>query len=555
MKWSKLLCLIIAFSTTTPSFAQPTMGLFFKDPGSLDGYVLFAPIMSNNTYLIDKCGREVHQWTSSRKPGQSVYLLPDGSLLRPGSTNNTTFNAGGSGGIIERFDWSSSLLWSYPISDTAQCQHHDICHLPNGHILAIVWEKKSIVDALAQGRNPALLGSALWSEKVVELLPSGTGSATIVWEWHVWDHLNQDYDVSLPAYDTINNHPELININYYTGMASNADWLHINAIAYNADLDQVMLSSHNFNEIWVIDHSTTTAEAASHTGGTSNKGGDLLYRWGNPAAYNQGTTTDRKLFGQHNAHWIPNGITDSGKIIVFNNGQGRPGGNHSSIDIIDPPVDGSGNYAYTPGSPFAPATTAWSYVADTPANFYATNISGVQRLSNGNTLICNGPAGTFFEIDAAKNSVWKYINPVNATGPMTQGATPTQNLVFRCSFYDAAYAGFSGHTLSPGTAIEINPLPDPCSGTGLQPIIVDDAAILTAVNPFSETIQLLSTEDLSHVTIAMRGLAGNTITTWQNASLQSSTPYTLVANGLPSGMYILTVYSGHHVYNLKLYKH
>jgi hypothetical protein len=32
----------------------------------------------------------------------SRVILPDGSLLRPGNTNNTIFNAGGKGGVIEK---------------------------------------------------------------------------------------------------------------------------------------------------------------------------------------------------------------------------------------------------------------------------------------------------------------------------------------------------------------------------------------------------------------------------------------------------------------------
>ena len=63
-----------------------------------------------------------------------------------------------------------------------------------------------------------------------------------------------------------------------------ADWMHSNAVAYNAELDQVLLNVLEFNEFWIIDHSTTTAEAAGHTGGKHGKGGDLLYRWGNPRA-------------------------------------------------------------------------------------------------------------------------------------------------------------------------------------------------------------------------------------------------------------------------------
>lgn len=59
----------------------------------------------------------------------------------------------------------------------------------------------------------------------------------------------------------------------------------MNGIDYNPVLDQIALSTHNLNEWYIIDHSTTTAEAATSSGGNSGKGGDLLYRWGNPAAY------------------------------------------------------------------------------------------------------------------------------------------------------------------------------------------------------------------------------------------------------------------------------
>src|SRR5436190_22051875 len=108
----KYIFLILISSCALDSGAQQTVGLFTQDPGSLDGYVLFSPIVSNNTYLIDKCGYLVHTWTSTHHPGQSVYLNEDGTLLRPGSTNNSVFTSGGNGGIIERFSWNSSLLWS-----------------------------------------------------------------------------------------------------------------------------------------------------------------------------------------------------------------------------------------------------------------------------------------------------------------------------------------------------------------------------------------------------------------------------------------------------------
>ena len=75
---------------------------------------------------------------------------------------------------------------------------------------------------------------------------------------------------------------------------------HANGIDYNADLDQIVLSFREVSEFWVIDHNTTTEEAAGPAG-------DLLYRWGNPEAYDRGKPADRQLFFQHDAKWVPDG--------------------------------------------------------------------------------------------------------------------------------------------------------------------------------------------------------------------------------------------------------
>ena len=66
------------------------------------------------------------------------------------------------------------------------------------------------------------------------------------------------------------------------GGQANGDWMHVNAIDYNPYLDQIAISARHQDEIYIIDHSTTTEEAASHSGGNSGMGGDFLYRWGNP---------------------------------------------------------------------------------------------------------------------------------------------------------------------------------------------------------------------------------------------------------------------------------
>ena len=72
-------------------------------------------------------------------------------------------------------------------------------------------------------------------------------------------------------------------------------WDHMNSVAHNEKLDQIVLSVRGFNEIWGIDHGTTTQEAADHSGGKRGKGGDLLYRWGKPAAYKRGANRDKSV--------------------------------------------------------------------------------------------------------------------------------------------------------------------------------------------------------------------------------------------------------------------
>ena len=113
---------------------------------------------------------------------------------------------------------------------------------------------------------------------------------------------------------------------------------------------------------------------------------------------------------------------------------------------------------------FDPDTLSWQYTATPPTNFFASNISGAHRLENGNTLICDGPQGRYFEVDSTGSLVWDYVNPVVNTGPLYQGqAIPiqggpqasTMNRTFRVHRYPTDYLGFVGHDLDPMGPIEL----------------------------------------------------------------------------------------------------
>jgi hypothetical protein len=544
--------------------AQVTVGLQLHHKGSLDsGYVLFSPIGNTTTFLIDKCGRLVHTWPSVYSPGLSVYLLPDGSILRTGMVRDSNpFSSGaGVGGIIEKIDWNGNVVWSYKLYDSTQCQHHDIEPLPNGNILAVVWDKKTLAEARAAGRRPLMEPTEVWSEKVIEIKPSGTHGGTIVWQWNVWDHLAQSYDSQLPNYDSIPLHPELLDINYSETNVS--DWLHFNSIKYNPDLDQILLSNHNWSEIYVIDHSTTTAQAATHLGGKNNKGGDILYRWGNPAAYRKGKVTDQKLYRQHDPYWIPKGFPNAGKIMVFNNGLGRPAGNYSSVEILTPPVNAFGVYS-TKTMPFLPLTSGWIYTALTPMDFYSSFISGEQMLSNGNILVCNGNTGDFFELNTSKEKVWEYISPLNNIGPVKQGS-PAGFSVFRCSFYPNTFAGFTGRDMTPGKQIELNPLTYDCKAdtdfnhpqhVHTSGIFYDNATQnFSVINPVHDKITIRTNAIDEDVLISIYDITGRCAQAWGNRHVADGQYLDLDLNqSLKSGVYLLNITGANVHYTTRLVK-
>ena len=434
--------------------APGTTGPTRLDVEAVDGgYTLFAPNRSTTTYLIDRDGQVAHQWKSEQHPGQSVYLLENGNLLRTAKVeDNPVFGGGGAGGRVQEIAWDGSVVWDYVYSSEEHLHHHDVERLPNGNVLLIAWERKTADEAIAAGRDPQLLDSAeFWPDHLIEVEPLRPSGGRIVWEWHVWDHLIQDFDSSKDNYGDVAAHPELVDINAdsvreemsdedqrrqlealralgYVGELPDEDaparhigrggpdWIHTNSVAYHAGLDQIVLSIHSLSEIWVIDHGTTSEEAAGHSGGRSGKGGDLLYRWGNPQNYRRGTESDRQLYAQHDAHWITEGLPGAGHILIFNNGTTAGARAWSSVDEIVPPVDDEGDYALLESGVFGPGRPAWTCSSTDGVDFYSGHISGAQRLPSGNTLICAGESGRFIEVTPSGEAVWEYSNPFEEAG-------------------------------------------------------------------------------------------------------------------------------------------
>jgi hypothetical protein len=383
---------------------------------------------------------------------------------------------------MQEWDFDGKLVWDFkynPSGTGARLPHHDIAMLPNGHVLAIVWEKKTAEETRAAGMHEEKINAnGMWPDTVIEFEKQGLNGARIVWEWHAWDHL-------VKTEEDAKAHPEKININggfepepiaafaaLGAGAAKgkggpavpkgpppaakgkggpggpggggpDADIFHMNSIAYNAKLDQILLSVPNFNEVWVIDHSTTTAQARGSVGGKSGKGGDLLYRWGNPQTYGRGTAADRILGFEHNAYWIADGLPGAGHMMVFSNRKG-PGTNQTTLVEFAPAVDGQGRYALPASAAWGPEKPVWTYSAP---DFTAEFISGAQRQKNGNTFVSSGPQGRMFEITPAGEIVWEFWSTNRGDSGILAQIFPYA--LFRGHKLDVDHPGLKGRKLDP----------------------------------------------------------------------------------------------------------
>lgn len=544
----KYVVLIIILLICELTCAQNTVGTVFVTPDVEDGFTLVS--IGTNSYLLNNCGEVVKEWDSNYPPGNAVYLLPNGNLLRAGRVDSgSSISMGGAGGIVEVFDWDGNLIWSYLVNDQDKRQHHDVYPMPNGNVLILVATVMTEQEAIDAGRDPDLLiDGRLYNEQIIEVEPISLFQGDIVWEWNIKDHFIQEFDATQSNFGNVDDSPEKLDINFLNGGNGSENWLHFNSIQYDETLDQIVISCRNLSEIYIIDHSTTTQEAAGSTGGTYGKGGDLLYRWGNSQAYQQGTSEDRILYGQHYPHFIEPGLIDEGKIIVFNNGFQRTP-SYSEVMILTPPSSSPGLYIKEDDSAFGPASPdyVFSDLSEEPSPFFSHIVSSAQRLPGGNLLICEGRSGRIFEIDENNEMVWEYINPERNSNNMAvdQGEdAPGGNLLFRAIKYPTDYPAFANHNLAPEEPLEGNPNLTECNAV-LSQTDFEKADLNMYPNPTSGIIHIQT--DLTIKKIRVLDINGRKI-------MEQSMTSQLDLSHLKTGVYFILLESNSSYVTQKIIK-
>ncbi len=359
---------------------------FFDEAKVDDNYVLVNDAANNSVYIMDKRSKKLFDLElNAKRLGNDVQLLPDGRILAMLEAEEPTIKIGGFGGLIQLLQSDGTVEWSYDYSSEDYIAHHDAELLPNGNIIFQIWERKTADEAIANGYT---LEVDVFPDGILEVDPK---SNEIVWEWHAWDHLVQAHDETKANFGTIGENPQRINVNYITD--EKGDIMHANGISYDANRDIIYLSANFFSEVWVIDHSTTKEEAASNEGGNYGKGGNLIYRFGNPRAYNNQTGPVRF---DHNHY--PNLLTgeDEGKMLIFSNGfeAGK-----STVYELQLPT----SFDLRPNSDNEPSVL-WSFTNDT---LFSPKVSGAIKLPNGNRLITEGDRG-YWEVTEEGKVVWRF---------------------------------------------------------------------------------------------------------------------------------------------------
>jgi len=472
-------------------------GLIQYDPAkAYPGYVLFNPLQCYNEYLIDMEGNLIHTWQTPYFPGLYGYLREDGNMVRgaqdPSAAAADTYNvlSGPRCGRTQEIDWDGNVIVDITHMSQDSISHHDFRKIWNNALgeytyIRLAFERMTAQDAIDNGCDPVYEANYTgasenkdgWSlDGIYEMDANGN----TLWMWSFADHLCQSYDSTKAGYVAdVSAHPEKLDINWLTPYGGpNPDWTHCNSLDYNVDLDQICVNAKHMSEFYVIDHGGTfvPGDPAAGIANAAGSGGDFLYRWGNPSVYGQGvapgyrTEGNQQMYGAHNIHWIGGAnspwdaseLSGGGNFLIFDNGCWCPTGYHSeSIEIngfLDADGNNTGSYVNPPDAGYVSGTDSlssqvvWNFKSGNPQCFYGAHISGTERLPNGNTAICSGTTGHFFEVTEDGEVVWEYQNPVWRNDEIVNAQTDANSRgfnTFRFYRYGPDFAGFAGKDLTP----------------------------------------------------------------------------------------------------------
>ena len=416
-----ILLLVYAASLAAQT-VYPTGTTIYDPARAWSGYTVLSPLNTPAVIVIDMNGNVVKQWDGFvNSAGGPARVFPGGFVMAANGSNPPRQE---SLELVQR-DFDGKILWRFDRNQEIQTrdgktiwsarQHHDWQRedYPAGYYSpeanpSIQSGGNTLVLTHINHRKPAIADAPLEDDRLIEVSPAGE----IVWEWVASDHV-EEFGFSPAARAAIKaaslTNPGRGGVNAERG---SFDWLHINAASYVGP-------NHWFDEgdrRFAPNHVIISSRQASFVA-IVGRDGKIVWRIGPDFLESKELRSIRQIIGQHHPHIIPKGLPGAGNLMVFDNG-GSSG--YGAPTPVSP--DGSAIYQRA-GSrvlEISPKTLdlVWSY---TGPRLFSTNISGAQRLPNGNTLITEGAPGRLLEVTSDRKIVWEYIYPVFSGANATNG--------------------------------------------------------------------------------------------------------------------------------------
>jgi hypothetical protein len=395
-----LLLLTLTFAAQT---VYPTGTTIFDPARAWNGYTVLSPLGTPAVLVIDMNGNVVKRWDGYvNSAGGPARVFPGGGVM---AANGSRAPYQESLELIQR-DFDGKVVWQFSRNEQIETrggtiwaarQHHDWQRddFPAGYYSPgaspAIEGRNTLILTHKNVTQPKVADRPLEDDRLIEVSWKGD----IVWEWLASDHI-EELGFNADARNAIKAAP-----GFNAGRGS-FDWLHINSATYvgpnrwfdEGDKrfapDNVIISSRQASVIAIV-----------------ARDGSIAWRLGPDFSESRELRAIRQIIGQHHPHLIPKGLPGAGNLLVFDNG-GSSG--YGFANPIAP--NGTGAFARA-GSrvlEINPVTLelVWSY---SNARFFSTNISGAQRLPNGNTLITAGAGGRLFEVTREGAIVWEYLYP------------------------------------------------------------------------------------------------------------------------------------------------
>lgn len=398
---------VVASTVPMALRAAPTVfptGTTIYDPAKAwSGFTVLSTLDTPAVLVIDMNGRTVKRWDGfDLSAGGPARILPGGVVVAPtgafpGHQEATALVAAGfDGRELWRFERAEEITLDGRRRWSAR-QHHDwhLASFPAGYhspsFTPAVRDVRRLLLTHTSHADPAVASVLLEDDRLIEVDAVGA----VTWEWRAADHV-AELGFDPPGRAAIAR----------LGTRDGYDWLHLNSARYlgpNAWHDAGDARFHP-------DHVIVSSRSASLVAIIA-RDGTIVWRLGPDSS----ASPIGQVIGQHDAHLIPPGLPGAGNLLLFDNGGASGMGDPSPISPLGNAIYQRATSRVLEIDPVSLAV-AWSYTAPT---FFSTNISGAQRLPNGNTLITEGAPGRVFEVTADKRIVWEFMNPPGEGGRRT----------------------------------------------------------------------------------------------------------------------------------------